>query len=73
MIHFCSKIQELITFYIAGKDTNKKTIFGSSHASTHAVQVESTENLATNDCITAMRRFIASRGTPKLLISDNAT
>ena len=41
--------------------------------STRAVHLESTDNLTTNNCITAIRRFIARRGTPKLLISDNAT
>ena len=61
-------------FYIAPKDTTEKSyICLFTCLSTRAVHLESTENLTTNNCITAIRRFIARRGTPKLLISDNAT
>ena len=38
-----------------------------------AVHLVSIENLTTNNCITAIRYFIARRDTPKLLISDSAT
>ena len=61
-------------FYIATKDTTEKSyICFFTCLSTRAIHLESTENLTTNNCITAIRRFIARRGTPKLLISDNAT
>ena len=61
-------------FYIATKDTTEKSyICLFTCLSSRAVHLESTENLTANNCITAIRRFIARRGTPKLLISDNAT
>ena len=61
-------------FSIATKDTNEKSyICFFTCLSTRAVHLELTENLTTNHCITAIRRFIARRGLPKLLISYNAT
>ena len=61
-------------FYIATKSTTEKSyICLFTCLSTRAAHLESTENLTTNNCITAIRRFIARRGTPKLLISGNAT
>ena len=34
---------------------------------------ETTESLTTDSCVTALRRFIARRGSPLRLLSDNAT
>ena len=40
--------------------------------STRAVHLELTHDLGAQSCIRALRRFIAKRGIPKLMISDNA-
>ena len=41
-------------------------------ASTRAVHLELTHDLGAPSCIRALRRFIARRGAPKQMISDNA-
>ena len=67
-------IDNIGPFYIATRDTTEKSyICLFTCLSSRAVHLGSTENLTTSNCITAIRRFIASRGTLKLLISDNAT
>ncbi|XP_075254910.1 uncharacterized protein LOC142346282 [Convolutriloba macropyga] len=40
---------------------------------TRAVHLEVTEDLTTSTCMTAIRRFIARRGQPRLLLSDNGS
>ncbi|XP_075261127.1 uncharacterized protein LOC142352857 [Convolutriloba macropyga] len=40
---------------------------------TRAVHLEVTEDLTTSSCMTAIRRFIARRGQPRLLLSDNGS
>ena len=40
---------------------------------TRAVHLEVTEDLTTSACMTAVRRFIARRGQPRLLLSDNGS
>ena len=40
---------------------------------TRAVHLEVTEDLTTNTCMTAIRRFIARRGQPRLFLSDNGS
>lgn len=37
-----------------------------------AIHLEVVKNLTTDECLMAFRRFIASRGTPSLILSDNA-
>ena len=59
---------------IATKDTTEKKLYlPLTCLSTRAVYLETTENLTTKNCITAIRRFIGRRGTPKFFSSDNAT
>ncbi|CAG7701925.1 unnamed protein product, partial [Allacma fusca] len=41
--------------------------------STRAVHLEVAESLSTDSAINAVRRFVARRGKPKLIFSDNAT
>lgn len=38
-----------------------------------AVHLEVVTNLTAEECLLAMRRFIATRGTPEMILSDNAT
>lgn len=38
-----------------------------------AVHLEVVSNLTAEECLLAMRRFIATRGTPEMILSDNAT
>ena len=40
---------------------------------TRAAHLEVTEDLTTTTCMTAIRRFIARRGQPRLLLSDNGS
>ena len=40
---------------------------------TRAIHLELAEDLSTDKCITAIRRFISRRGQPRVLMSDNAT
>lgn len=40
---------------------------------TRAIHLEIVENLSATELINALRRFIARRGKPQLIISDNAT
>ncbi|XP_075255279.1 uncharacterized protein LOC142348000 [Convolutriloba macropyga] len=40
---------------------------------TRAVHLEVTEDLTTTTCMTAIRRFIARRGQPRLFLSDNGS
>ena len=39
---------------------------------TRAVHLEMTTDLSTETFLRALRRFTATRGTPKLIVSDNA-
>ena len=67
-------IDDIVPFSIATKDTTERRYIRLfTCLSICAVHLESTENLTTNNRISAIRRFIARRGTHKLLISDNAT
>ena len=40
---------------------------------TRAIHLEIAEDLSTDKCITAVRRFISRRGQPRVLMSENAT
>ena len=40
---------------------------------TRAVHLEVTEDLTTTTCMTAIRRFVARRGQPRLFLSDNGS
>ena len=40
---------------------------------TRAIHLEVAEDLSTDNCLTAIRRFIARRGQPRLFLSDNGS
>ena len=40
---------------------------------TRAVHIEVTQSLDTESCLAAVTRFIAKRGYPKAIVSDNRT
>ena len=53
--------------------TNKNYISLFTCLTMRAIHLEITNNLTAENSLTAIRRFIALRGSPKLIISDNAT
>ncbi|XP_036346189.1 uncharacterized protein LOC118755464 [Rhagoletis pomonella] len=56
-----------------GDDIRKKVyIMLFTCAAIRAVHLELVADMTVNSCIEALRRFIARRGTPKIIISDNA-
>ena len=57
--------------YIAEKDIRKNYICLFTYLTTRAIHLENTDNLTTENSLTASRRFMARLGSPKLTLSDN--
>ena len=61
-------------FHIAeNSSTTKQYICLFTCFTTRAMHLETTESLTTDSCVTALRRFIARRGSPQRILLDNAT
>ena len=61
-------------FHIAeNSSTTKQYICLFTCFTIRALHLETTESLTTDSCVTALRTFIARRGSPQRLLSDNAT
>lgn len=56
-----------------GKQQHRRWIFLSTCMATRVIQLEAVENLSAMRVINALRRLIARRGKPQLIISFNAT
>ncbi|XP_055913549.1 uncharacterized protein LOC129947130 [Eupeodes corollae] len=61
-------------FYITddGSSMRKAYLLVFTCAAVRAVHIELTTSMSTDSCIMALRRFIARRGTPSAIYSDNA-
>ena len=57
--------------YVAEKDTTNNYIRLFTYLTTRAIYLETTDNLTTENSLTAIRRFMARLGSPKLNLSDN--
>ena len=75
LIHILKNVglDYIVPFYIAEKIPLKKNYICLFTCSTNrAIHVETTDNLTTENCLIAIRRFMARCGSPKLFLSVKA-
>ena len=58
---------------VIGRRTEKRWILIGTCFSTRAIHLELCYSLSADSCLMAVRRFVADRGSPKTVFSDNGT